>query len=94
MLVYNPEIFPENHLYFGKSDCTGFTITSAIAMITGVVFGLQQACNAILIFCLLGSSNFHGKLSLYQCINRAILSILPNKALPPKNHILGESVSH
>ena len=46
MLVYNPEIFPENHLYFAKSDCTGFTITSAIAMITGVVFGLQQACNA------------------------------------------------
>ena len=45
MLVYNPEIWPENPLYLAKSDCTGFTITSGIAMITGVVFGLQQACN-------------------------------------------------
>ena len=45
MLVNNPEIWAENPLYFAKSDCTGFTITSAIAMITGVVFGLQQACN-------------------------------------------------
>ena len=45
MLVYNPEIWPENPLYFAKSDCTGFTITYGIAMITGVVFGLQQACN-------------------------------------------------
>ena len=40
MLVYNPEIFPQNPLYFDKSDCTGFTIASGIAMITGVVFGL------------------------------------------------------
>ena len=34
MFVYNPEIWPENPLYFAKSDCTGFTITSGIAMIT------------------------------------------------------------
>ena len=40
MLVYNPEIWPENILHFAKSDCTGFTITSGIAMITAVVFGL------------------------------------------------------
>ena len=45
MFVYNPVIWPENPLYFAKSDCTGFTIASGIAMITGVVFG-QQACNA------------------------------------------------
>ena len=40
MFVYNPVIWPENPLYFAKSDCTGFTIASGIAMITGVVFGL------------------------------------------------------
>ena len=32
-------------LQLAKSDCTGFRITSDIAVTTGVVFGPQQACN-------------------------------------------------
>ena len=46
MLVYNPEIWPENSLQPTKSDCIGFRITSSIAVITGVVYGPQQACNS------------------------------------------------
>ena len=45
MLVYNLEIWSEYSLSLAKSDCTGFRITSDIAVTTGVVFGPQQACN-------------------------------------------------
>ena len=45
MLVYNPEIWSEYRVQLAKSDCTGFRITSDIAVTTGVVFGPQQACN-------------------------------------------------
>ena len=45
MLVYNPEIWSEYSVQLAKSDCTGFRITSDIAVTTGVVFGPQQACN-------------------------------------------------
>ena len=43
MLVYNTEIWSEYSLSLAKSDCTGFRITSDIAVTTGVVFGPQQA---------------------------------------------------
>ena len=43
MLVYNPEIWSEYSVQLAKSDCTGFRITSDIAVTTGVVFGPQQA---------------------------------------------------
>ena len=45
MLVYKPEISSEYSVQLAKSDCTGFRITSDIAVTTGVVFGPQQACN-------------------------------------------------
>ena len=39
ILVYNSEIWP------GKSNCIGFRITSSIAVIIGVIYELQKACN-------------------------------------------------
>ena len=45
ILVYNSEIWPENQLAYNKSDCTGFRITSSIAVIIGVIYELQKACN-------------------------------------------------
>ena len=45
MLIYNPEIWSEYSVQLANSDCTGFRITSDIAVTTGVVFGPQQACN-------------------------------------------------
>ena len=45
ILVYNSEIWPENQLAYTKSNCIGFRITSSIAVIIGVIHGLQKACN-------------------------------------------------
>ena len=45
ILVYNSEIWPENQLAYIKSNCIGFRITSSIAVIIGVIYELQKACN-------------------------------------------------
>ena len=45
ILVYNSEILPENQLAYTKSNCIGFRITSSIAVIIGVIHGLQKSCN-------------------------------------------------
>ena len=45
ILVYNPEIWPENQLAYTKSNCIGFRITSSIAVIIGVTYDLQETCN-------------------------------------------------
>ena len=45
ILVYNSEIWPENQLAYTKSNCIGFRITSSIAVIIGVIYELQKACN-------------------------------------------------
>ena len=45
ILVYNSEIWPENQLAYTKYNCIGFRITSSIAVIIGVIHGLQKACN-------------------------------------------------
>ena len=45
ILVYNSEIWPENQLAYTKFNCIGFRITSSIAVIIGVIYELQKACN-------------------------------------------------
>ena len=45
ILAYNSEIWPENQLAYTKSNCIGFRITSSIAVIIGVIYELQKACN-------------------------------------------------
>ena len=45
ILVYNSEIWPENQLVHTKFNCIGFRITSSIAVIIGVTYKLQEACN-------------------------------------------------
>ena len=47
ILVYNSEIWPENQLAYTKSKCIGFRITSSIAVIIGVIYELQKACNCV-----------------------------------------------
>ena len=43
ILVYNSEIWPENQLAYTKSNSMGFSITSSIAVIIGVIYELQKA---------------------------------------------------
>ena len=45
ILVYNSENLARNQLAYTKSNCIGFRITSSIAVIIGVIHGLQKACN-------------------------------------------------
>ena len=45
ILDYNSEIWPEDQLAYTKSNCIGFRITSSIAVIIGVIYELQKACN-------------------------------------------------
>ena len=45
ILVYNSDIRPENQLVYTKSNFIGFRITSSIAVIIGVIYELQKACN-------------------------------------------------
>ena len=47
ILVYNSEIWPENQLVYTTSNCIGFRITSSIAVIIGVIYELQKACNGL-----------------------------------------------
>ena len=47
ILVYNSEIWPENQLAYTKSNCIGFRITSSIAVIIGVIYEFQKACNGV-----------------------------------------------
>ena len=45
ILVYNSEIWSENQLVHTTSNCIGFRVTSSIAVIIGVTYGLQEDCN-------------------------------------------------